>query len=319
MFLSECTAEMISNAAQTLKDGALVAFPTETVYGLGADATSAKAVARIYEVKGRPADHPLIVHIASMDSIGDWAIDIPEYAIKLARDYWPGPMTLILKRSELAQDFITGNQNTVGLRVPAQPIALALLKEFAKLGGKGIAAPSANRFGAVSPTTAAAVMDELIPFLNIDVDRILDGGPCLVGVESTIIDCTKPAPQILRPGAITKEMIEETTGLAVVSEEKTEIRVSGALDSHYSPKAQVVINAMAESGEGFIALATITTPNGAIRLAAPNTVEQYARDLYAALREGDARELTKIAVILPEGDGLAEAIRDRITKAAHGD
>ena len=319
MFLSECTAEMISNAAQTLKDGALVAFPTETVYGLGADATSAKAVARIYEVKGRPADHPLIVHIASMDSIGDWAIDIPEYAIKLARDYWPGPMTLILKRSELAQDFITGNQNTVGLRVPAQPIALALLKEFTKLGGKGIAAPSANRFGAVSPTTAAAVMDELIPFLNIDVDRILDGGPCLVGVESTIIDCTKPAPQILRPGAITKEMIEETTGLAVVSEEKTEIRVSGALDSHYSPKAQVVINAMAESGEGFIALATITTPNGAIRLAAPNTVEQYARDLYAALREGDARELTKIAVILPEGDGLAEAIRDRITKAAHGD
>ena len=319
MFLSECTAEMIANAAQTLKDGALVAFPTETVYGLGADATSAKAVARIYEVKGRPADHPLIVHIASMDSIGDWAIDIPEYAIKLARDYWPGPMTLILKRSELAQDFITGNQNTVGLRVPAQPIALALLKEFAKLGGKGIAAPSANRFGAVSPTTAAAVMDELIPFLNIDVDRILDGGPCLVGVESTIIDCTKPAPQILRPGAITKEMIEETTGLAVVSEEKTEIRVSGALDSHYSPKAQVVINAMAESGEGFIALATITTPNGAIRLASPNTVEQYARDLYAALREGDARELTKIAVILPEGDGLAEAIRDRITKAAHGD
>ena len=319
MFLSECTAEMISNAAQTLKDGALVAFPTETVYGLGADATSAKAVARIYEVKGRPADHPLIVHIASMDSIGDWAIDIPEYAIKLARDYWPGPMTLILMRSELAQDFITGNQNTVGLRVPAQPIALALLKEFTKLGGKGIAAPSANRFGAVSPTTAAAVMDELIPFLNIDVDRILDGGPCLVGVESTIIDCTKPAPQILRPGAITKEMIEETTGLAVVSEGKTEIRVSGALDSHYSPKAQVVINAMAESGEGFIALATITTPTGAIRLASPNTVEQYARDLYAALREGDARELTKIAVILPEGDGLAEAIRDRITKAAHGD
>ena len=152
MFLSECTAEMISNAAQTLKDGALVAFPTETVYGLGADATNAKAVARIYEVKGRPADHPLIVHIASMDAIGEWAIDIPEYAIKLARDYWPGPMTLILKRSNLAQDFITGNQDTIGLRVPAQPIALALLKEFAKLGGKGIAAPSANR----NPTPAAA-------------------------------------------------------------------------------------------------------------------------------------------------------------------
>jgi L-threonylcarbamoyladenylate synthase len=319
MFVSECTAEMIANAAQTLKDGALVAFPTETVYGLGADATNAKAVARIYEVKGRPADHPLIVHVASMDAIGEWAIDIPEYAIKLARDYWPGPMTLILKRSKLAQDFITGNQDTVGLRVPAQPIALALLKEFAKVGGKAIAAPSANRFGAVSPTTAAAVMDELIPYLNIDVDRILDGGPCLVGVESTIIDCTKPAPNILRPGAITKEMIEETTGLDVVSQGKPEIRVSGALDSHYSPKANVVINAMAESGEGFIALATITTPTGAIRLASPSNVEQFARDLYAALREGDVRDLTKIAVILPEGDGLAEAIRDRITKAAHGD
>ena len=310
---------MISAAAQTLKNGALVAFPTETVYGLGADATNAKAVARIYEVKGRPADHPLIVHVASMDAIGDWAIDIPEYAIKLARDYWPGPMTLILKRSELAQDFITGNQDTVGLRVPAQPIALALLKEFAKIGGKAIAAPSANRFGAVSPTTAAAVMDELIPYLNIDVDRILDGGPCLVGVESTIIDCTKSAPQVLRPGAITTEMIEETTELGVISYGEPEIRVSGALDSHYSPKASVVINAMAESGEGFIALATITTPAGAIRLASPSTIEQYARDLYAALREGDARELAKIAVVLPEGDGLAEAIRDRVTKAAHGD
>ena len=316
MFLSECTAEMISAAAHTLKNGALVAFPTETVYGLGADATNAKAVARIYQVKGRPADHPLIVHIASMQSIGQWAIDIPEYAIKLARDYWPGPMTLILKRSELAQDFITGNQDTVGLRVPAQPIALALLKEFEKLGGKAIAAPSANRFGAVSPTTAAAVMDELIPYLNIDIDRILDGGPCLVGVESTIIDCTKPAPQILRLGAITKAMIEETTGLPVTSEDEPAIRVSGALDSHYSPKAEVVLNAIAESGEGFIALATIPTPTGAIRLASPNTVEQYARDIYAALRAGDARELAKIVVILPEGEGLAEAIRDRITKAA---
>ena len=316
MFLSECTAEMISAAAQTLKNGALVAFPTETVYGLGADATNAKAVARIYQVKGRPADHPLIVHIASMQSIGQWAIDIPEYAIKLARDYWPGPMTLILKRSELAQDFITGNQDTVGLRVPAQPIALALLKEFEKLGGKAIAAPSANRFGAVSPTTAAAVMDELIPYLNIDIDRILDGGPCLVGVESTIIDCTKPAPQILRLGAITKAMIEETTGLPVTSEDEPAIRVSGALDSHYSPKAEVVLNAIAESGEGFIALATIPTPTGAIRLASPNTVEQYARDIYAALRAGDARELAKIVVILPEGEGLAEAIRGRITKAA---
>uniref|UniRef100_UPI004049C786 L-threonylcarbamoyladenylate synthase n=1 Tax=Candidatus Planktophila sp. TaxID=2175601 RepID=UPI004049C786 len=161
MFLSECSTISIKAAAKSIADGHLVAFPTETVYGLGADATNESAVAKIYKAKGRPADHPLIVHIASIDAIGDWAEDISEYAINLARDFWPGPMTLIFKRSKLAKDFVTGNQNTVGLRVPNQPIALALLKEFENLGGKGIAAPSANRFGAVSPTTAQAVKDEL--------------------------------------------------------------------------------------------------------------------------------------------------------------
>jgi len=318
MFLSKCTADMIVNAAQTLKDGHLVAFPTETVYGVGADATNQIAIAKIYKAKGRPADHPLIVHIASTDSLSEWSSDIPEYAIKLARDYWPGPMTLVLKRSGLAKDFITGSQETVGLRVPAQPIALALLKEFEKVGGMGIAAPSANRFGAVSPTTANAVMEELLPYLDINNDRILDGGPCTVGVESTIIDCTGPTPKVLRLGAITIEMIAETTSLEVIdSVSNTEIRVSGSLESHYAPKAKVILNQTPKAGQGFIALNEIPTPEGVIRLAAPISIEQYARDLYSALRKGDARNLEEIIVIEPEGDGLAAAIRDRLKRAAH--
>ena len=318
MFLSKCTAEMIVSASQTLKDGHLVAFPTETVYGLGADATNPDAVAKIYKAKGRPADHPLIAHIASMDSLNEWASEIPEYAIKLARDYWPGPMTLVLKRSELAKDFITGNQETVGLRVPAQPIALALLKEFEKIGGKGIAAPSANRFGAVSPTTANAVMDELLPYLDINNDRILDGGPCTVGVESTIIDCTGQTPKVLRLGAITIEMISETTGLEVIDTvSNSEIRVSGSLESHYAPKAKVILNQSPKAGQGFIALNKIQTPEGVIRLASPISIEQYARDLYSALRDGDARNLTEIVVAEPSGEGLAAAIRDRLKRAAN--
>ena len=318
MFLSKCTAEMIVSAAQTLKDGHLVAFPTETVYGLGADATNPDAVAKIYKAKGRPADHPLIVHIASMDSLSDWASEIPEYAIKLARDYWPGPMTLVLKRSGIAKDFITGNQETVGLRVPAQPIALALLKEFEKIGGKGVAAPSANRFGAVSPTTANAVMDELLLYLDTNNDRILDGGPCTVGVESTIIDCTGQTPKVLRLGAITIEMISETTGLEVIDAvSNSEIRVSGSLESHYAPKAKVILNQTPKAGQGFIALNEFQTPEGVIRLASPISIEQYARDLYSALRDGDARNLVEIVVAEPSGAGLAAAIRDRLKRAAN--
>ena len=208
--LSVCSTESIRDAALALKNRHLVAFPTETVYGLGADATSSEAIARVYQAKGRPADHPLIVHIASMDGLGEWSRDIPEYAIALARDFWPGPLTLVLKRSELAQDFITGGQDTVGLRVPAHPIALALLNEFIAVGGKGIAAPSANRFGAVSPTNADAVAEELSSHL-LEGDLILDGGQSLIGLESTIVDCTGPAPMILRLGAITPLMVEEST------------------------------------------------------------------------------------------------------------
>jgi L-threonylcarbamoyladenylate synthase len=317
VFLSKCSTDSIKAAAQSLIAGHLVAFPTETVYGLGADATNESAIAKIYKAKGRPADHPLIVHISSIDAINDWAQDINEYAINLARDFWPGPMTLVFKRSDLAKDFITGNQNTVGLRVPNQSIALALLKEFQALGGKGIAAPSANRFGAVSPTTAQAVKDELENYLDQSNDAILDGGPCQVGVESTIIDCTTQTPQILRLGAITKEMIQESTGLLVIDEAQTDIRVSGSLESHYSPSATVVLDTYPQSGEGFIAIDSIQTTPGAIRLAAPSSIEGFARDLYSALRFADAQGLTKVCVIQPEGPGLAAAIRDRLKRAAN--
>ena len=317
MFLSECSASTIKGAAQSLAAGHLVAFPTETVYGLGADATNENAVTQIYKAKGRPADHPLIVHIASMDAMADWVEEITEFAINLARDFWPGPMTLVFNRSGLAKDFITGNQNTVGLRVPNQPIALALLKEFEKLGGKGIAAPSANRFGAVSPTTAQAVKEELENYLDQENDVILDGGPCQVGVESTIIDCTTDTPQILRVGAITKEMIAESTGLLVVDEPTTDIRVSGSLESHYSPSTHVVLDTQPQSGEGFIAMDSIETPPGAIRLSAPSSIEGFAREIYSALRFADAQGLTKVCVIQPEGEGLAAAIRDRLKRAAN--
>jgi L-threonylcarbamoyladenylate synthase len=317
-FISNCTADAISNAAKALIDGRLVAFPTETVYGLGADATNEKAVSRIYSVKGRPVGHPLIVHISSINKLDEWATDIPEYAIKLAREFWPGPMTLILPRADLAKDYITGGQNNVGLRVPDQPIALALLKKFEEMGGKGVAAPSANRFGAVSPTTAEAVGEELGKDFDSD-DLILDGGSCKIGLESTIIDCTGMAPTVLRPGAVTKKMIEAVTGNLVSDyEEVIDIRVPGKLKNHYSPKAKVVINSEPKTGAGFIALSNIPTPSGALRLGSIDTTEQFARDIYELLRMGDSKGLSEISVVLPVEGALIEAIRDRMTKAAAG-
>ena len=329
-FLSNCTASAMVDAAANLLAGNLVAFPTETVYGLGADACNADAVARIYSVKGRPADHPLIVHVASMDALGDWASDVPGYAISLARDFWPGPMTLIMKRSELAGDFVTGGQDTVGVRVPDHPVALGLLQAFVKVGGKGVAAPSANRFGNVSPTTAQAVADELSDFLG-EADQILDGGPCEVGVESTIIDCTGDVPRILRPGAVTVAMIEESTGLVVGDSNKQagekvidgsivdeeQIRVSGSLDSHYAPVATVVLDQSPIAGQGFIAMADVATPDGVVRLAAPKSDDEFARVLYAALRAADEQGLQTVFVAQPAGDGIAIAIRDRLKRAAH--
>ena len=333
-FLSNCSADAVSKSAANLLAGNLVAFPTETVYGLGADACNTDAVARIYSVKGRPVDHPLIVHVGSMDALGDWASDVPGYAISLARDFWPGPMTLIMKRSELAGDFVTGGQDTVGVRVPDHSVALGLLLAFAQIGGKGIAAPSANRFGNVSPTTAQAVADELSDYLA-DADQILDGGPCQVGVESTIIDCTGDVPRILRPGAVTAEMITESTGLSLGGKftyseedlagitingkavEREEIRVSGLLESHYAPIAKVVIDRAPLSGEGFIAMAGVMAGNGVIRLAAPESHQDFARVLYAALRAADHPGLHTVVVEQPSGDGIAVAIRDRLKRAAH--
>ena len=311
------------DAAVRLIAGDLVAFPTETVYGLGADASNSQAVARIYQVKGRPADHPLIVHIASMDRMGDWASDVPGYAIKLARAFWPGPMTLVLKRSELAGDFITGGQDTVGVRVPDHAVALALLEAFEKAGGKGVAAPSANRFGHVSPTTAAAVVEELGDYLTAN-DLVLDGGECAVGVESTIIDCTGDLPKILRPGAITAQMISDSTGLEVIGQssdgaavDSNVIRVSGSLEAHYAPAATVVLDQAPVAGQGFIAMADVVAGDGVVRLAAPKTHDEFARVLYSALRAADERGLATVVVQQPQGDGIAIAIRDRLKRAAH--
>ena len=314
--ISNCTQDTVKKAAKALKDGHLVAFPTETVYGLGADANNSNAVSRIYSVKGRPTDHPLIIHISAINQMKKWAVDIPEYALKLARDFWPGPMTLILKRSELAKNFITGGQDYVGLRVPSQPLALALLAEFELLGGLGVAAPSANRFGAVSPTTAQAVEYELGSFLEYD-DLVIDGGLCSLGIESSIIDCSRPKPVLLRPGAITNEMIGRSIQIkaSLISDVYT-INSPGALESHYSPKATVSIGESPKSGDGFIALNDIPTPIGVIRLASPKSIEEYAKVLYVSLRLGDQYGLKEIATVEPEGDGLAVAIRDRLRKAA---
>jgi L-threonylcarbamoyladenylate synthase len=321
-FLSNCSVDSLNVAAQALKDGSLVAFPTETVYGLGADATNELAVARIYEVKGRPSEHPLIVHIADLKYLEQWISEIPEYAIDLARAFWPGPMTLILKRSALAKDFITGNQETVGIRIPDNSLALGLLEAFHKIGGAGIAAPSANRFGQVSPTTASAVSEEIGEYFS-DSDIVLDGGPSEVGLESTIIDCTSIAPRVLRPGAITEAMIEAGTKVKVaVNTEKDssnlDIRVSGSLENHYAPKAKVILDQEPIAGSGYIALENIPTPVGVIRLAAPKSVEEFARTLYESMREGDHQNLATIYIEQPTGAGLAVAIRDRLSRSAIG-
>jgi L-threonylcarbamoyladenylate synthase len=311
-----CTQDSIKKAAKALKDGYLVAFPTETVYGLGADASNSTSVSRIYEVKGRPTDHPLIVHISSISQMNKWTVDIPEHAINLAKNFWPGPMTLILKRSQLAKDFITGGQNLVGLRVPSHPTALMLIKEFEDIGGTGIAAPSANRFGAVSPTTSDAVVEEIGAYLS-NKDLVLDGGAAEVGIESTIIDCSDVIPKILRPGSISKEQVEEVCRLQSGDDiSYSKVKASGLLISHYSPVAEVVLDGKTSPGDGFFALTEIETPKGAIRLGSPATIEEYAKNLYSVLRLADQKGLKRISVMQPSGDGLAIAIRDRLGKAA---
>jgi L-threonylcarbamoyladenylate synthase len=306
----------IKKAAKALKDGHLVAFPTETVYGLGADAANEKAVARIYDVKARPTNHPLIVHVSSINLLENWSKEIPEYAIKLAKEFWPGPMTLVLPRTDLAKNFITGGQSSIGIRVPSHPIALSLLKHFESLGGFGVTAPSANRFGAVSPTSSTSTTEEIGTYLS-NMDLILDGGNCVIGLESTIIGCLEEQPVILRPGIISNSMVAQVTGLKI-QEINSGLRVksSGQFKSHYAPRARVVLDVKPEPGDGFLALADIPTPEGTIRLGAPGDVNQYAKILYAALRDGDKKNLRRIVAILPNGSGLALAIRDRLVKSS---
>jgi len=319
--ISNCTAEALKVAASSLLAGNLVAFPTETVYGLGADATNQSAVAKIYKVKSRPSDHPLIVHISSISNLDKWAKDIPEYAIKLARSFWPGPMSLILPRTDLAKDFITGGQDNVGIRVPAHNVVLSLLKEFEAQGGYGIAAPSANRFGKVSTTTAADVIAELSDYFS-PYDLVLDGGQSEVGVESTIINCTNPTPIILRPGAITAAMINDLLGIKIetVSNNQTaQIKAPGLLESHYAPLAKVYLSGSPRSGDGFIALSKYPTPDGVIRLISPANNNEYAKTLYQGLRLADSKKLARVFVIAPTGDDIAVAICDRLQKAAQKD
>ncbi len=317
-----------TKAAVAIAAGHLAVVPTETVYGLGALASDARAVARIYAVKGRPADHPLIVHVADAVAFGSWGVRIPAYAHALAAAFWPGPMTLVVPRSERAKDFVTGGQDSVAIRVPSHLDAQSLLVELCEITNDravGIAAPSANRFGRVSPTTAAHVLDEIGGLLLGD-DVVLDGGDCAVGVESTIIDCTGPNPRMLRPGAITTQDVEAATGLKVTHD--STVRASGTLASHYSPNATVQLIAedniafeiagAAQGVIGLLALADIETPAGAVRLAVPRNAEEYARVLYAALREADALQLEAVLAVPPAATGVGVAVIDRLIRAAAG-
>ncbi len=314
-----CTKSEINFATKSLLRGNLVAFPTETVYGLGADAQNADAVSKIYQVKGRPTDHPLIVHLSSTKKLSTWTKNVPEYSLKLASAFWPGPMTLILPRSNIVQDFLTGAQDNVAIRVPSHPVALALLTEFELQGGLGIVGPSANKFGKVSPTTANDVVVELS--LNLkQQDLIIDGGTSKVGLESTIINCLGIRPEIVRPGAVTPLMIEELLGITLVSnasQHSYSIRVPGIMKSHYSPNAKVYINGEPKKGDGFIAIAEIPTPIGVIRLASPKNNIEFASILYESLRLADSKKLERVVVVSPKGDDIAIAIRDRLSRCSY--
>lgn len=310
----------VQRAVRALREGGLIGLPTETVYGLGADASNELAVRRIFAVKGRPSNHPLIVHVASVDEAKRWASSWPEAALLLAEAFWPGPLTLILPRTALASDAVTGGQETVGLRVPAHPLALELLRAFQG----GVAAPSANRFGRVSPTTAQHVREEL----GSDVDVVLDGGPCRVGVESTIVDVTA-APRLLRPGGVPKEALEAVLKRPVpLASTATDVRAPGMMASHYAPSAGLwLVTEATLAGEverrramgarvGVLAESRIPGPPEVTRFTVSPDPEDWARALYATLREVDARGLDVLLVVPPDESGLGLAVVDRLRRAS---
>ncbi len=313
----------VRSAAAALQAGHLCAIPTETVYGLAADANNSIAIGRVFEAKGRPTDHPLIVHIASVDFLDEWILDLPAWAHTLSATLWPGPLTIVGKRTDRATHQVTGGQNTVAVRVPRHPLTLELLNALHSEGITGLVAPSANRFGHVSPTTPDHVARDLGAYLDAHDDLILDGGPCTVGVESTIVLAIDSVPKILRPGAITAADIEQITGLTVSESDHESPRVSGALDSHYTPVATVVLiehhdvaALSAHERSGLIAESSVATPDGVERLLSPRTNDEFAHDLYAALRRADELELTHVFVVSPHGDDVAVAINDRLRRAA---
>ena len=304
-------SDEVRRAAEILRRGGLVAFPTETVYGLGADATNPKAIQRLYEVKGRPADHPVIVHFADAQAAFAWAREVPDAARALAARFWPGPLTLILKRSEQAKDFVTGGQDTVGLRVPSHPVAQELLSLF----GSGVAAPSANRFGLVSPTTAAHVREDL----GGEVDLVLEGGPSEVGIESTIVDLSGGAAVLLRPGGIS----ESELGIAVQYRTADSPRHSGGMERHYAPRtpARLVpshdLDKQISILKERIAVLAFSRPDERVEywLRMPRDPAAYAQKLYAALRELDAAGCEEILVEAPPEGPAWAAVRDRLQRA----
>jgi len=310
----------VERAVAALASGHLCAIPTETVYGLAANALDQSAVARVFQAKGRPVDHPLIVHVANLEQVSKWITHLPDWAQTLGAECWPGPLTLVGYRTKLATDAITGGQETVAVRIPSHPIAQQVLVELEADGILGLVAPSANRFGHVSPTSANHVAIDLGEYLAAHDDLILDGGDCEVGLESTIVLATNEQPVILRLGAITAQDIERITGIKVSEAVENLPRVSGALDSHYAPRAKVILisdlSQVVAENSGLLALSQFSTPAGVHRLAAPNSVTDFAHDLYTALRAGDDLNLETIYVVPPLGAGLAQAITDRLERAA---
>ncbi|MGZ7015494.1 MAG: L-threonylcarbamoyladenylate synthase [Acidimicrobiales bacterium] len=327
----------IERAAAVLAAGGLVAFPTETVYGLGADASDPEAVGRVFSVKGRPTDHPLIVHIADAAAVDQWAVDVPTTARLLADAFWPGPLTLLLERAPSVPDAVTGGRPTVGLRVPDHPVARALLRAFAALrpgAPAGVAAPSANRFGRVSPTTA----DHVRADLGDDVDLVLDGGPCLVGVESTIVDCTRAEPVVLRLGGVSLERLADVLGsepgVSVTDDAVTQAggaRAPGMLEAHYAPRARVEVVeattvvaragaiASARPGAAVVVLAPMAVddlPDEVIELEPAGPADDFARVLYDRLRQADRLGADVLLVVPPPATGVGAAVRDRLRRAA---